>query len=563
MQCEKRVSTLSIICGAFSHSKIIEAPDVLKATRVTRQECSDIADTNLITTEDGRQLKALIGTKAVYKFVEAGAVTLSATNVACEGGEMKIAGKKHDNVVRLITVEFRITEVSVVEEKGRLKLRPGGVLPRMCSVQNEGCSTDDYTLVINNQRVPQCLYAEVRKAQFKSVNVKGNNLLVNDEHKMLFQVSSKTLSPTNCPWNANLVKTNFENLFLAVGELTLTNKISSGVVDMDLESRVADFYMEYWALNLAKETMSAWQTEACNLAANRLNEEQLVLHGDHLMRMRGEIISEFQCEKVTVSVRSGFKGEGERCLDHLPVFTAKQELMYLAPLTRLLMPRSAVSVVNCSMNFPISVEDTQGRMVSANPETAVVEVVLSEYHLQDAEQNNHTEMFEVKSLLYTPEEVAEYEQMIMGPDSEKAVTRQFSSYYCRTTGECSPSRETQDFKWDRMMRNPGEILDWWWEELKDWALWWGAVWGCIDSVLTVIAFLIKLATVCCHMTRTDMDKKTLIKFVFMPGQELVNLFPTKKQQESRRRPRRERQSAVIEPEDDADVTGTELRTYRW
>ncbi len=54
IQCEKKVSTLSIICGAFSHSKIIEAPDVLKSTRIPRQECSDIADTNLITTEDGR-----------------------------------------------------------------------------------------------------------------------------------------------------------------------------------------------------------------------------------------------------------------------------------------------------------------------------------------------------------------------------------------------------------------------------------------------------------------------------------------------------------------------------
>ncbi len=562
IQCEKKVSTLSIICGAFSHSKIIEAPDVLKSTRIPRQECSDIADTNLVTTEDGRQLKALVGTRLTYKFVEAGAVTLSAHNVACEGGEMKIAGKKHDNVVRLITVEFRIIEVGILEDKGRLKSRNDGWLPRACSVANEGCSLEDFTLVINPSKVPQCMYAEVRKAVFKSASTEGRSLLVNDEHKMLFQISGKAPSPTNCPWSAKLIKTNFDNLFLVAGELTVTNKVEAELVDMELESRVADLYMEYWSLNLAKETASAWQAEACNLAASRLNEEQLVLHGDHLMRMRGEIVSEFQCERVTVTARSGFKAENERCLDHLPVFTAKLELMYLAPLTRILMPRSAVSVVNCSINFPISIEDLQGRMVSANPGVAIVEVALSEYHLRNADQNNHTEMFEVKSLLYTPEEITEYEQIILGPDSERAVTKQFSSYYCQTTGECSPSRETQDFKWERMLKNPGEILDWWWEELKDWALWWGAVWGCIDSALTLIVFFLKLATVCCHMSRTDMDKKTLVKFVFMPGQELVNLFPTKVKPRAASGSRRGRQSAMLEPEEDG-VAGTELRTYRW
>ena len=53
----------------------------------------------------------------------------------------------------------------------------------------------------------------------------------------------------------------------------------------------------------------------------------------------------------------------------------------------------------------------------------------------------------MKSLLYTAEEVAEYEQMLLGLGGERAVTQQFSSYYCKATGECAPSRGTQDFKW--------------------------------------------------------------------------------------------------------------------
>ena len=49
--------------------------------------------------------------------------------------------------------------------------------------------------------------------------------------------------------------------------------------------------------------------------------------------MKGEMVHEFQCEWVMVTARAGYKAEGERCLDHLPVFTAQQELSYLAPIT--------------------------------------------------------------------------------------------------------------------------------------------------------------------------------------------------------------------------------------
>ena len=72
-----------------------------------------------------------------------------------------------------------------------------------------------------------------------------------------------------------------------------------------------------------------------------------------------------------------------QCLDHLPVFTAQQELSYLAPITLVLTPQGAVSTLNCSFNFPLTIEDKVGRMVVANPAVTLVEVALSEYHNKD------------------------------------------------------------------------------------------------------------------------------------------------------------------------------------
>ena len=64
-----------------------------------------------------------------------------------------------------------------------------------------------------------------------------------------------------------------------------------------------------------------------------MTEERVVLHKDHLLRMKGEM-----CEWVVVTAWVGNKAEGERCMDHLPVIMAQQEVSYLAPITRMLTP---------------------------------------------------------------------------------------------------------------------------------------------------------------------------------------------------------------------------------
>lgn len=527
VRCVKRVSAISAVCGAFSHTKLVEPLDVMKPVLISRQECSDAAATRLVTTEDGRQLKAGVGTVVSYKYIEAGSVTLSDDNAACEGGETKMGGKRHVGMIKLVTVQLEISEVEVTEQGGMLSVR-GERLPRVCNLNLEGCELDDLTLTIDLNKVNLCQYTEIRRAAFRAFVLEGRKMVRNDAHKLLFQIGPPASWPSNCLVQGELRKTNFQRLFLFRGAPlggAPGAAFNPAQVDLELEVRLTDSYLEYWALAALRESESAWQSELCAVSANQLNHDHVVLHGDHLLRMKGEIVHEFKCAWVEVTARAGFRAEGGRCLDHLPVFTAGQEMKYLAPLTRILEPRSAVTVLNCSANFPVAIEDVKGRMIAANPSVGLVEVALSEYHSMDVHGRNHTELFEVRSLLYTPEEIHDYEQLVLGPSSDRAVTKQFSSYYCQASGECAPSRDPQDFKWMRLMQDPEAVFTGWWDDMVAWALWWGSVWGCCECVLTMVSFLAKLGTVLCHVGRTDMDKSTLVKFVFMPGQELVNLFP--------------------------------------
>ncbi len=116
------------------------------------------------------------------------------------------------------------------------------------------------------------------------------------------------------------------------------------------------------------------------------------MHGDHLLRIKGEMIYKFKCAKEHVTTKAGFKAKGEKCLDHLPVIKGDGKLAYMAPLTWLLVPRSAVSVLKCGQNFPLTFEDVKGRMIAANPGAVRVNVELNKYHSQDYYSHNHTEL---------------------------------------------------------------------------------------------------------------------------------------------------------------------------
>ena len=95
----------------------------------------DAAATQIITPEDGRQLRTGVGSTATYKFIAAGEVVLDKTNVACEGGEMKVQGKRHENILDLVMVSFKMVEVEVTElEDRRLRVKDG-ILPRTCSIE--------------------------------------------------------------------------------------------------------------------------------------------------------------------------------------------------------------------------------------------------------------------------------------------------------------------------------------------------------------------------------------------------------------------------------------------
>jgi len=542
IQCEKKVSSISAVCGAFSHSKLITPMDILAPTKVSIQDCLDISKTNFLITEDQRSLPASLGTNIIYKYIEAGSVTMSESNAACEGGELRLQGKRHENIIRLVTVSFTIRKVELYLERGILK-NEKETFPRICSMGG-GCVLDSATLIYDASLVPSCSYELIRVSEFESITIEGKLHFINDEHKLLFEVKESVSSPTVCRLGSNPRKTNFDKLLLYPGDLTNTLQfMDAGTIDLELETRVTDFYLAQWSLTTAKETEVKWRSEFCQLATEKLQNDQTLLHGDHILKMQGEVINEHPCRKIRVRNRIG-RGTGEDgCLDHLPVYLPTEELIYMAPITRILVPRSAVSIVNCSSHYPRIYEDVEGRLITANPMIQQVTIPLTEHHFLNTSARNHQEVFKFSSLLYTRDEIESYESMLRGHAGERAATKKFAAFYCQSTGECSPSRDPNQFHWDKLL-NPMELIDEWWETIKDRLVIWGVAWGILDSIFTLLHFIYKCVLICKSMGKRELTKGAIFRLIFLPGQEIVKMFP--EQAEPRRRESRHRVRSNIE-----------------
>ena len=526
IRCAQRVLSITAVCGAFSHTKLVAPPDVLQPQMVPQRECAEMSQSFILTTEDQRQIRISPGQTITYKYVEAGSVAVSEANVACEGGEIKIHGKRHENILKLVTVSFTMTEVDVYEKKNQLKTTDG-LLPRNCNLGFEGCALEYMTLALDLSKINMCQYVRIRTAEFEYLigDEKNDISLISDEHKMLFELKTKIEIPPECNVAGLLTRTDFDRLFIYLGSLDGgINLIDPAEVDLELETRVTDSYLVHWAQTVNLESNVKWEGQLCNLAALRMTTDQSILHGNHLLRMQGELVSEFVCSDVQVRTRAGYKAEGDTCLDHLPVYTTDNQLRYLSPLSRLLVKRDVVSTINCSAHYPIVFEDSNGKMITANPDVKELRITLSDHHVLNADSHNHSKVFKFSSLLYTPEEVQAYEQMLQSHAAEKSAIRKFSSYYCGTTGECTPSRGTGDFKWSKLM-NPDEMINEWWENVKEKMLMWGSIWGLCCFALTGIHFGIKIIIVCHNMGKRSLSRTAILKFVFLPGQELISLFP--------------------------------------
>ena len=81
---------------------------------------------------------------------------------------------------------------------------------------------------------------------------------------------------------------------------------------------------------------------------------------------------------------------------------------------------------------------------------------------------------------------------------------------------------------------------------------------CCKCVITLVQVLMKIGKVLKKGGETNLDRATLMRFMFMPGQQLVNLFPAR-----RRRPKPAARAESLEWLEDGEREAREMPGLNW
>ena len=455
VRCQRRETRLNAICGAFSHNKLLEPPDILIPAMFTVQDCATAVHTGLYTEESGRALPVQVNQRYHYKYVAHGSLTASTDNVQCTGGEIIVHGEVHRSLLTLVTVELEITEVS-------LEVYPNGTYQSSKCTDSQQCQ-DGLTAYVLRKELNTCPLFIIRTLLMYPVNVQTTEGKkagwVSEEHKLLLVEGRRGIAPSSCGPVTTVIHTNFKNLKIVMKEKWMSelrhvaHTLGPSELDLDLELRTSADYMTYNMEQMVKNKMLHMGSNLCKMNRHSLNTAEISpFHINSLLRIRGEVVSELECTPVTVSVR-----EGDRrtfcTADSLPAWLGNEPVHVQAG-THLVVSDSQMAQIPCTGRYPAVFRVDSGVLLQANPVVTVVNLSLthieSEYaHLLPDEDVHHGD---TGDLLYTSDEVEEFNSMVHYSRTKDQVLDALVSKYCES-GDCGsykPGAQSSYFNLDKL-----------------------------------------------------------------------------------------------------------------
>ena len=323
----------------------------------------------------------------------------------------------------------------------------------------------DTYLILEKQN--RCQLAKIRSLDVSQVQLthkgKSEIYLINEEHKIILRKIDKqrseecdlTYFTTDYP-ELMIVQNSQEN---SIKLLEMSTHADS--LNLDLELRLSKEFLHLQMERMVQSSILEVQKHLCTLGANSLHQlEQSPIHPNALIRDRGDIIQEMQCQTVEVTSSPGYQRHDKCSKAYLPVYLG-EEPVYLDT-SKLITRKPILDLLDCDEVFPPIFETTDGQLVQAAPAVQPISLQLSKpeqlgYHIDELE---HVE--ETDSLLYTHKEVQAYMELFHAKRSSKAVTYALTAQYCATPGSCGEYQPTGTlgFELDNLAQSAIKVLDW-------------------------------------------------------------------------------------------------------
>ena len=436
--CSLKKTKLLAYCGSFSHQKLLEPPDVLKSEPVSREKCMQVHKTHLYSREDGKQATISINRPYVYKYLEHGSISSTASNVKCQGEQFSINGKLKSNIIELVTAQFILREIKMeTNPQGEIRdLDSGYELPMHC-VHDRYCYMYErmYVLMSPIAFCPLYLVRSLKmvKTKYLTVDKSEHRAYVSHEHQLILERGEIFHPPEGCRNFPTLYDTNYEKIKIITHQHTSAKikALKPFSLDVGLQAQILHDYSNFRAEELVYNQIDSVLHKVCEINKFGINgAERDPFRRDFLMQQTGEVTTRFHCTNVTVVARLGDNKGGKCFRDALPVFLGRERLVLTAN-TRILLDEHDVEKTACSDQFPPIIFSKKGNMVTANPTVKLANVTLFKInselyptHVQGVHET--AEHF----ALYTQAEMRDFNSLIHFGRTKQAILSELTDKYC-------------------------------------------------------------------------------------------------------------------------------------
>ena len=109
--CSATISSFRGYCGAYSHWKFMDVPEVKASKEMSVDECRKAYMQHTYEASDGKILRIEPGDSVLYQFIEDGSITVLGYNTFCQGVKLQL----HHS--QLADKSLALTQIRFIQEK--------------------------------------------------------------------------------------------------------------------------------------------------------------------------------------------------------------------------------------------------------------------------------------------------------------------------------------------------------------------------------------------------------------------------------------------------------------
>ena len=456
-RCERYYSSFYEVCGFLSHTKLFRPPTIQQAQIITPEECDRMRLQKTYQREDGSLTSITVNEVYTYQFVKHGQLHYTSDNVACEGAKVMIHGEEVSNLVELVSaevlikkIELEVTPTSITDLDLNMKI------PQLCShISACQAGTEAYVLEYPESACPLSVIRSVDMVPITITSEDGSQeALVDHKNKIFLTLKSREHAPSACKPVFTLYQTEYPSIKVLSEDIAMfdlsnvDHHLNPSLVDMNLEIRTSESYLTYYFQTILQAQMGDLSRKLCSINRETLNLNELSpFHQNSLLRIRGDVVQELQCKPVIATAKIGDKRSDQCSSDSLPVWIENQPLRLQAR-THLIIEEDPLEMIPCNAAYvPVFLARDGHTLLTAMPEVQTIKMPLghisSDYlHLND-EDFTHPAFGE--DLLYTAEEITQFNSLIHFQRTKQRVLNSMVSSYCKGNAQCGayqPSKST-------------------------------------------------------------------------------------------------------------------------